>query len=354
MHENIRCDAAAQIILDNAGILADSIGTLNAPRVISRWWAGHQQAIEALRQIEETEGGVLSEDGDGRIRLDRSYARIRGSRRTEKATFSDARTANTVGIASLNIREPAQDIANVVRVRVRRYTAGTETILWELEDPILIRAGDSATIIAEYTEGVATWVTPLVSGSDYTANTIEDDTGTDLVGSLGVSAQARGSELEMTLTNNHATDDLYVTTLAPRGEPLAEGQALIVLEKDQSRITTYGERDYLTASSYLGTYADAIDYARYILSLLSEPQRSAQLSFYAADDETLARTLNVGDRVGLIARGVPTSMFVESIEHRLMPGDVHTLTLLLSPAAVYASTMVLDVGPGLNVGILGR
>ena len=354
MNEDIRCDAAARIVLENAGISDEDIGALDGPRVIPRWWAGHQLAIQALRQIEETEGGVLFEDGDGRIRLDRSYARIRGERRNEKAIFSDVHTPGSVGIASLKIRAPTKDIANIVRVRVRNYAVGVEVALWALADPILLNAGASTTIIAEYESGVTSWTTPLISGTDYTANTVEDGTGTDMASSLGVSTTERGSELHLTLTNNHATDSLYVLTLAPRGQPLAEGQPLVVLEKDQDSIDAYGEQDYLAASSYLGTYADARDYARYILSLLSQPQRRATLSFFAQGNETLANTLNVGDRVSLIARGVPTSMFVESIAHRLKQGLVHTLTLLLSPAEVYASTIVLNHGPGLNTGILGR
>ena len=354
MNENIRCDDAAEIILENAGIPDGDIGTLDAPRVIPRWWAGHQPAIEALRQIEETEGGVLFEDGDGRIRLDRAYARIVGSRRNEVAIFSDAHMQNSTGIATLKLREPAQDIANIVRVRVRRYSTGAEATLWELADPILLNSGASTTIVAEYESGVAAWTTPLVSTTDYTANAVEDGTGTDMTSDLGVSTEERGSELQITLTNNHSTDALYVLTLAPRGQPLTEGQPLIVLEKDQDSIDDYGERDYLVASSYLGTYSDALDYARYILSLLAQPQQRAKLSFFADSNETLARTLNVGDRVSLIARGVATSMFVESIEHRLERGGIHMLTLLLSPADVYASTIVLDVGPGLDTGILGR
>ena len=147
---------------------------------------------------------------------------------------------------------------------------------------------------------------------------------------------------------------LYLTTLQARGQPLEEGRPVIVEERDQDSIDTYGEREYLAETGYLGTYANAIAYARYSLSLHSQPQRRATLSFFAADDETLARTLNVGDRVSLIARGVATSMFVEFIEYRLEHGNIFTLTLLLSPADVYASTIVLDVGPGLGAGVLGR
>ena len=76
-----------------------------------------------------------------------------------------------------------------------------------------------------------------------------------------------------------------MTTLAPRGQPLAEGQPLIVEERDEASIAKYGERDYLVASSYLGTYKDARDHARYILSLTSEPQRRGILSFYANQNE---------------------------------------------------------------------
>ena len=352
MHEIIRCDAAARIVLDNAGVPSNAIGVLDAPRIIPRWWAGHQLAIEALRQIEETEGGVLFVDGDGRIRLDRSYARIRGARRNEVAIFSDDKTANSIGMVSLNLRDPSQSIANIVRARVRRYTAGAETVLWELEAPIALQAGQSTTIVAEYEAGVAAW-TSLVSGTDYVANTMEDGSGTDSTGDLTVAEIDRGSELRVTITNNGLVT-LYLFPLQARGQPLEEGQPIIVEERSQSSINTYGEREYLTEASYLGTYADARDYARYNLSLLSQPQRRASLSFYAADDETLARTLNVGDRVSLIARGVGTSMFVENIEHRLDSGLVHTLTLELSPADVYASTIVLDFRPGLDMGILGR
>ena len=355
METDIRCDAAARIILENAGIPADAIGTLDAPRVIPRWWAGHRPAIEALREIEETEGGALFEDADGRIRMDRAYARIIGQRRHERAIFSDNRAVGSIDIIEpATFRDPSQDIANIVRVRVRRYTAGAETVLWDLSEPVLLNAGTDITLIALYTEGVAAWTVPLVTSTDYVANTMADGSGTDRTDDVTLVATALGAELEITLTNGHATDALYVTALQARGQPLAIGQPDIVLEKHDVSIAKYGDRDYLAASSYLGTIADARDYARYILSQWSEPQRRATITWYAHLDEARALSLNVGDRVSLIARSVPTSMFIESIEHRWNVGYVHTLTMQLSPAEVYASTWVLDVGPGLDSAILGR
>ena len=354
LEENIRCDTAARIVLQTAGIPDVAIGKLDAPRRIDRWWSGHRPAILILREIEETEGGILFEDADGRIRLDRAYARIMGQRRHERAMFSDNGTPGSIGVSDLKFRDAVEGLSNIVRVIVRRYAAGTETILWEIDEPIQLNSGDSTTLIASYSEGAASWTTPLVSGTDYVANIGEDGSGNDATADLGVETEERGSELRIILTNNHASNALYVTTLAPRGQPLAEGQPLIVEERDEASIAKYGERDYLVASSYLGTYKDARDYARYILSLTSEPQRRGTLSFYANQNETLARTLNLGDRVSLIARGDATSMFVESIEHIWNRGNIHIVVLRLSPAQVYASTITLDVGPGLGHGILGR
>lgn len=67
------------------------------------------------------------------------------------------------------------------------------------------------------TIGGTDMVTP-VSGTDFIANTAADGSGTNRTASVTVTASFFASTVKLTLTNNHATDGVYFTTLQVRGK----------------------------------------------------------------------------------------------------------------------------------------
>ena len=94
--------------------------------------------------------------------------------------------------------------------------------------------------------------------------------------------------------------------------------------------------------------------AGFLVRLLKDPQTRAKVTFEGARYEEAADSLDLSQRVTLRRRGVSEDMFVEGIEHSLSRGGRHYVSVLLSPAGSFGDVIVLDIGPGLDTGILSR
>ena len=354
--------AAFGKILDSAGIMAEERGTIaTGIQTMSKWWARRQQALRNAREIERTELGFIHEDRRGRIAFDAAYHRLR--QRTSVATLSDTPMTGAISIiAPARPTDPTQDITNIVHTKVRQFTVANVAVLWTLQEKPLLRSGGSRTFIAEYPTvdslnthlAVDTW-TALAAYTDYVANTLEDNTGTNLTGSLGVTSTETAVSRTITVTNNHASSDLYVTKLQARGQALVSEQPYTVEVKDQDSIDKYGPREYATPSQFLADSSEAADYGLFILHLQRDPVRKLEATININDDLETGASLDLSDRITVHYRGTEQDMFVEAIEHRILPtGLRHDVKLLLSPSLPYGQVIVLGVGPGLGTGVLGR
>ena len=258
-----------------------------------------------------------------------------------------------IPLTKLKVYEPLQDVANIIRVRINNYSTEEEKALYELPHIVELRPFSVTTIAAAGGAGTASWVTPLEPTTDYAVSTVADGSNSLGTGQVTVSAEPRGAEISISI-NNQTNVSLYLTKLEPRGVGLKREDSITIEVRDQGSIDEYGERNYATPATYLSTVPDAVDYANHTLNILRYPQRRALVSWLADEDHIRALTLEVGDRVSLEARSTPTSMFIESITHRLSQGLQHLIEYELSPAEVFSSQIVLDAGPGLGTGILGR
>ena len=353
MYTDVTTGEAAQHVVDALGIPDDAVGDLDGDTEMARWWAGNQLGIEALRQVEETEGGILYEARNGQLTMDASDARITGSRREAVGIFADDDTVDAIPLLTAVAQDPVKDVANVVRVRVHNYSVGSEATLWSLPMAVELGSGEELRFIAEYPDGVGSWVTPLVASADYEAFDSEDGTGTDRTSDITITATERGAEIVLDVENGH-TGAVWVTTLGVRGHALTEGQSVTIERRNADSVTVYEAQTYLSPALFLGSVPEAKTYADFILSLLAQPQRRATVSWDASYAEDLVRTLEISDRVSLVTRNAEASMFMESIEHRFDRGERHIVTMLLSPAELFSQVCIWDVGPGFDEGIWGR
>ena len=96
----------------------------------------------------------------------------------------------------------------------------------------------------------------------------------------------------------------------------------------------------------------ARDYGAFLLRLLKDQLTRVPLTFDASDDPDLSADLDLSDRVVVEIGGEEIDMFVESITHSHPRSGRHFITVVLSPASVYGTVIVLNRGPGLGTGIL--
>jgi hypothetical protein len=215
---------------------------------------------------------------------------------------------------------PRDTIKNRVRVyaRTRKLNAGAE--LWRLAGTPSISAGASLEIWADFNingEPVpASSITALAATTDYTMNTAEDESGTNLTASFSIVKTDFATSAKLVITNNSASSG-YVTLLKIRGTGLTPDAYTYVETTDPASIETFGEREFVVQTNWLQDVNNASDQATVIKTLLANPRRypqflvrgkpAKQFALDLADLATLNfTTLNYGAdlRVGYIEHNV--------------------------------------------------
>ena len=228
-------------------------------------------------------------------------------------------------------------------------------------DPFELKAGEARTFIVEYPNentplshfAITEWE-EMEAELDYIANDTETNTGDDRTIDLDVTTDDASNTRTIRLQNSHNMDTIFVTALSTRGAVLKEGQRAFVEVRDNDSIERYGEREYIGESQYLSTYDHAHEYGTHVLFLYSEPRLKPKVRFQINDDFDLTYSLSLSDRVKLVRRGESSEYFIEAIEHIIEPGLRHDLLLTLAPSSLFDNVIILDEGPPLGIGILGR
>ena len=330
--------AAADAIVEAGDVDSDDLGSFDGSTALTHFYQGKSSSWRQLQAVEEAEGGFLNVSGRGRLGMDARDARATRARSlTSQLTLTDSQTpgAGEVGILpGPKFRDPLKDLANLVRARVRTWTVGDEAELWRLDGELVLAAGESITLRPQYmgtasSPAVTEWIDPQPC-EDYQAWSMTGGAGDELTGTLDVDLVAGANEVELSLTNEHATATLYVNLLKLRGMRLEEGDPVDVEVKDDTSIEAYGVRPYTIATDLLSTVMDARDYADEIVRLYAGPTRKGAVRIQANPIFADALPLELSDRVTLTLRDFTGDMYVEAIGHALTPGLRHDMELVLS------------------------
>ena len=337
--------AAAHIAVA-AGIDASDYSFAGA-YLMGRWSIRRTTALNALRELEEVERGVLFEDRLGRVRLSARGDRLTGGGLAEAIHLSDAGDGIPI-LGSPQIGYSGRDVVNIAEVEVDTFTSGTSAVLWSIGSPLTVPQKSTLTLIARYPTpsasrdhvGVHSWV-PLQAGTDFTATT-----------GLTVSAVARGDELRITLANSTGAG-ILVAMLQARGVPLLAGDPLVLRLEDTASSSLYGDKDYPRDVRYLSNLNDALDWGNWTLNVHSKPRGYPTVDWSGLEDITRAATIDVGRRVKVTLDTNSEDFFIEGVRYRLRrDGDLVT-TYVCSSTRVSGDVLVLNIGPGLGTGALG-
>ena len=121
------------------------------------WWVNDEDGIIALRELEETEGGFISEVGGilvgsstvNDLRFDEADAEI-SRYATERSVFSDTPQSGELSIINVEEQQAVEYAFNTVIVPVSRYQEGVAAVLWEGPSPITLLPGQTIRINAVY------------------------------------------------------------------------------------------------------------------------------------------------------------------------------------------------------------
>lgn len=339
-------------ILDEAGIDSTEYNVETGKTTCSRWYVGNRPALDAARELESTELGLLFEAADGKITFhNRHHRLVTSASATSQATFSDAAAAS-LGYRSIEQLDTSRSIVNEALATVPQFTVGALAVLWTLgESNPEIGPGLSRTWIAEYpnpgnSQGayVDAWTTTSLS-TDVTASGVTAASDLAVATIFAATTAVRHKTpnwMRIKIQNNHATNTATLTLLQARGTPVTIGDGITVLGESTSSKTAYGRRSYQFPGPWLPSTSVAQDYVDFIVSTYSTPLSGLKLTFRLNDSATHAPQglgREIGDRVTVTANGVTLlgvsgDYWIEGIEHRIEgPGGTrHWVTYLLSAA----------------------
>jgi hypothetical protein len=230
--------------------------------------------------------------GDGTI-----HHENRQAREAEASAYSFAET-------EIDQLEVPSDLSRVfTRVRATthpRTVDGALSVLFAITDPIEVAAGATVEIWGDYRQETSTTrliggtgqVTSLVSGTDYIANDLRDDSGSVRTSDVTITATAYAASAKFEIENTSGST-LFLTTLQIRGQAITDDAPQSVeavsVSADVDRLLDIDlpyQSNLVIAEALAGRLLDLYETpANQVLSFGFNPQRSAALMGQALSRE---------------------------------------------------------------------
>lgn len=230
----------------------------------------------------------------------------------------------------------------------RKVDAAANTVLFRLDNPLQVGAFSNATILGPYRDpnqeaarvGGTDMVTP-VAGTDYSANSRSDGTGTDVTVNISLAVNFGGNGASVVLTNS-GSSAAFVTLLQLRGRGIYDYQNVVLEAEDAAAQIDVGT----TATADMPFQQDAAvgaEVALWLLNLYMDAEKIAgdATIFVPNTDEALAaRVLSreISDRIQIIEQMTGFAVdpvgghFIQSVKLAIDERNHVSITWGLAPA----------------------
>jgi hypothetical protein len=327
-----------------------SLRAISTGSVATGWWiSDRENALDALRKLEDTELGFLCEGTDGSVVFQHRYYRDETSRcTTSQGTFSDALVSslryNAIRMGGLSAMRREQ--YDHVTTHITTSHVGTETLIYfgdtgRLGLPV-VPAGESRditvvmpkTIVDQF--NVHSGATTFFPGTPFSTNwnrialyPYSPDVELDPSTVTAAFSSTTATTATITITNTSSQTVGYQITVF--AIPAFVDPPVEVADGT-------GHRDYPFPGNWFATDPDARAAIAWILAhfALPRPQLSIDLAANrSATQRDQCITRQLSDRIKIVATGRLTQFdevastgvdcFIESIRHHLIPGRISAI-----------------------------
>jgi len=320
VQENILIGDAVDAVLDDVNwptVWGRNIET--GTDRIPYWWVDSRKGYNEIKDLSDSEIGVFFVAADGKATF---YGRHHLS--AEEASIADNETA------SVFVRQPWEIVRKTVKLTIYPRVLRTGVELWVLPDVPYIKNGESLELWADFSYNnrpvSAKTVTDPVATTDYTMNTAEDGSGTDLTAGFTVGVDKFGQSAKVTISNASGSGG-YVTLQKLRGDAIDSPYPV----KLQAQ-TGDGEGVFEMDLSWMQNTNTGSDLAQFLASMLSVDSFCPVVEL----EDLPATQFGVGlmSKIGLVKAelGIDGSFRVGKVRHDLQEGGtVKTKLWLESP-----------------------
>ena len=369
---SITTGALVDAALDAAGLTSSEHDIDTGQTTVTKYFkSDKQKALGAIREFEFTEAGFIREDHhrDGILAFEDRHHRLKAPGQDSQATFGDGNVGGEFGFDQIQPSDDMSLIFNEFVARVELFTTQSIATLWTHSEANTsgtapsIPPGESLVVWANYPnpatapEGryVDAWITPVAT-TDYTSNTQTGGGGTDRTGDTSIAVDKLSNAMKITLTNDHATDTIFITSLKARGTAVFADDPAIVREEDTTSQTDYTNGmpktwERRAEAKWVPSTDEALDWAQYHLGIYKDPSPTIVMGYKGNVDlytNHEASIRQVSDRITLTLTGdngtgldIDEDFYVEKVRHHVNLQGSHRVTLWLSSTAGFSDFWVL-------------
>lgn len=251
----------------------------------------------------------------------------------------------------LELKTKEQDeVINVVEVISNVRTVLANQKFWEMSLPVVVPAGGTAEIWADFTDPVTTVDTPVyvtsATTSLYTTNLNEDGSGATGDANITVQSISNFSTSSKVVFANSGGVPVYITTLELWARPAKVTNQIYIRETDENSILKYGELVHKIENDYIQDESTAISIAKVIIGDNSEYGEIVEIEVRGLPQ------LQIGDKVD-ISYGVKSGQYtIEKIITKLRDNAlIQVLTLTDREPRQYFRIGISSIGGTDQIGL---
>jgi hypothetical protein len=316
-----------------------------------------QPALAEFVKLAASELGPIYTKADGTLRYENRHTRLLNT--TSVWTITDT------NLQDLSLPSTRDEILNTVRVTVHPKDVDTApiTTVYELTSPVFVGAAQTVALTFDFLDPVtndpigATDIQTQLAGTDYTANTNDDGSGTDLT-SLFLMTLTKGASGGRFTVNNSSGSDGYLTFNRLIGRAIRDTGEIQLSDSDSVSIAAVGEHSVQLDMPYQSDTNIGQSVATYLLNKYSSAFAQARRIRVVATSTTLLSQLlarDISDRITVseTVTGLNSSYFINGEVLRVTSTGHLVADYILAPAVdpLAGLYFILDVSH-LDTGIL--
>jgi len=326
--------------------------------------------IDALRMVENSENGFVSETKDGKIKFEKRQARqVDTEATTSQGTLTDASATDNFRFSMIEQEDSIRNIFNEINVDIKNFeTQSDADIVWihaeTGSDSPAIPTGqkriyraffpqltsDTMQSVYSSADSINAWTTTGAT-TDVLANTSADGSGTNATGDLTIANVKTANFMDISLTNGNAST-VYITKLQARATVTSSLDDTQITASDSTSETAFGKRVFDSTAPFVPDSEEGFRWCQYNLVRFKDPLQMLSVTIPAnRNDTTLEKvmaldishriTLDAHTKTGLLS--ADKDFFIENESHFVNNNKIHTVVYALSPVSSIEKFWVMGV-----------
>lgn len=267
---------------------------------------------EVIHQLVEAENGHIFQDEEGKIHFwNRQHWSLSPYTDIQKIILTSQ---------VINAYTPRADhLINVVEVKSKRFEKQPTEQVFKLASAIEFTANSQFEIFVNFDNPIL----ELDTVSFYVANTLQDETGTDLTSDITVKSVSQFTNSAKIIFLNNGSSDGFLTQLSLYGRVAKPISDIYVRTKDDSSLTAYEEHPTIVENKYIQDSTWAQSLSQLLINQYSEPDKLQTITIRAIPE------LQLGDLISW--RGLDWRVY--SIKSRVNANEGFIQEILISQSA---------------------